>query len=394
MSELNSPEERLAELEQRWQAENSPSLFLPLVEEYRHLGRSEDALRVLETGLSSHPGHLSALVAKARCLLDLGRADEALKPLEEVMRQDGTHMVAAKLLVEAHLRRGDTVQARRRLELYEEISPADPDAAELRKRIAGLQLEDAAAAGSAPASDLGAGARASEKPAPPVIHLARSARDQPFDLLGNQSRYRQAWGEGEVFAWIPAGSELVPDSDSDSDSASGSDSAPEPFPGLDAPPAQVAAEDGPFAVGVLSPSVVDSGGTQEIPRLAAGSERVPPATGATATLGRLYLSQGHEEEAERIFRLVLEQDPTNPVALEGLAELDARTGSESVESPAETAGFAAARASLPGPIPAHDLAAHLVGDLPSEATPTLRKVRLLQRYLGLLRTGETRDHVS
>ncbi|MEM7350557.1 MAG: hypothetical protein AAF657_07110, partial [Acidobacteriota bacterium] len=41
----------------------------------------------------------------------------------------------------------------------------------------------------------------------------------------------------------------------------------------------------------------------------------------SATLGELYLKQGHHEEAERIFRKVLETEPSNAVALSGLEKL-------------------------------------------------------------------------
>lgn len=43
--------------------------------------------------------------------------------------------------------------------------------------------------------------------------------------------------------------------------------------------------------------------------------------GATATLGELYLKQGHLAEAEQIFYQVLEREPGNSVALTGLARL-------------------------------------------------------------------------
>ena len=41
----------------------------------------------------------------------------------------------------------------------------------------------------------------------------------------------------------------------------------------------------------------------------AASEPVPAEEPATATLGELYQRQGHDDEAERIFRRVLEQEP-------------------------------------------------------------------------------------
>ena len=45
----------------------------------------------------------------------------------------------------------------------------------------------------------------------------------------------------------------------------------------------------------------------------------------TATLGQLYLQQGHPELAQRIFRKVLAEEPGHPVALAGLATIDRGT---------------------------------------------------------------------
>ncbi len=49
-----------------------------------------------------------------------------------------------------------------------------------------------------------------------------------------------------------------------------------------------------------------------------------PSEPASATLADLYLQQGHQEEAQRIYRQVLEQDPGHGAALAGLAKLEGR----------------------------------------------------------------------
>ena len=106
-----------------------------------------------------------------------------------------------------------------------------------------------------------------------------------------------------------------------------------------APEAEVIALDGPLASAAPSP---------------AAAAPVEP----TATLGELYLSQGHREEAETIFQRVLEHHPDNPVALEGLES--ARRGGGAEAAPTGV---------------------------------TARKMSVLHAYLRRLR-GSTESHVS
>jgi len=134
MSDLQLPD-RLAQLRSRWEADPASRIFLQLAEEYRHLGRLNEALSVLDAGLKEHPGYLSALVAKGRCLLELGQPEPAREVLERVVRQDATQAVANKLLVRAYLDTGQADRARERLDLYSLLHDGDPEIEELRGRI-------------------------------------------------------------------------------------------------------------------------------------------------------------------------------------------------------------------------------------------------------------------
>jgi hypothetical protein len=92
-------------------------------------------------------------------------------------------------------------------------------------------------------------------------------------------------------------------------------------------------------------------------------EPPPPTTaragGGTATLGDLYLSQGHTEEAAEIFRGVLANDPDNAAARAGLERLEL------------------------------DAAALLRGSALQGLTE--KKVAMLRRYLSQLRQGAELD---
>ncbi len=173
MSDLQLPD-RLLQLRSRWEADPASRIFLQLAEEYRHLGRLKEALAVLESGLKEHPGYLSALVAKGRCLLELGQPEAAREVLERVVRQDATQAVANKLLVRAYLETGQADRARERLDLYGLLHDGDPEIEELRGRI--RRLDAAAKASAAPT------APTAPTPAPPAPPAAEPFADDPFSL--------------------------------------------------------------------------------------------------------------------------------------------------------------------------------------------------------------------
>lgn len=89
---------------------------------------------------------------------------------------------------------------------------------------------------------------------------------------------------------------------------------------------------------------------------------------ATATLGELYLRQGHANEAERIFREVLEREPGHAAALAGLERVE------------EARRVPAAPPAVPVALDAERLLAGFHG-----RGTTARKVFLLNRYLDRIR---------
>jgi tetratricopeptide (TPR) repeat protein len=100
---------------------------------------------------------------------------------------------------------------------------------------------------------------------------------------------------------------------------------------------------------------------------------------ATATLGEIYLRQGHRDEAERIFREVLRREPESSAAREGLARL----------APA-AAVAAPAQGSAGRPLAARDLLARFPA-APGAGSAKARKIFLLNSYLQRLRRGGERD---
>jgi tetratricopeptide (TPR) repeat protein len=378
--------DRVAQLRSRWESDPSSRIFLQLAEEYRHQGRVKEALEVLDRGLKEHPGYLSALVAKGRCHLELNEPETARSVLERVVKQDATQMVANKLLVRAHLDTGEADKARERLDLYSLLNDSDPEIDGLRRRIRSMEQPPQV-----------------EKPAPqPPAAPTRPAGEDIFDLGFPAAPPSRAPGD-DLFGFVPSAPAAAPPVP-----------VPEP-PAAAAPvpvPVEEEMEEETAAPGNdLFPEVAARAGRQRyLSGLAAeglfafedlpAAQPVPPAPEAepepwafepepepvalelepvelepepvalepepepepieTATLGELYLRQGHHEEAERIFQEVLRREPDNPAA---------RTGLEKLAAPEELA---------PEPPPA-------------PASVNARKAALLNSYLKRIRRGSLRD---
>jgi tetratricopeptide (TPR) repeat protein len=432
--------DRLAQLKSRWESDPSSRVFLQLAEEYRHQGRVKEALDVLDRGLREHPGYLSALVAKGRCHLELGEPEPARTALERVVKQDPTQMVANKLLVRAYLDTGEPEKARERLDLYSLLTDSDPEIEELRRRLRAMEQPPQASPTSDPFPDaappprpssggdifdLGLAApppaarRAEEEDlfglnvpppaaavatAPPGPEAAPEAPEVPesMDVLfpglasrESRGRYLRALSSEGLFfldltpppvapapeaSWeaieevvpvIPVAEPAWQEPEPLAEFAEPEWTAPEES--LESSPGPPAVEEAPvFDLEERTPWAVE-------PEPLTPEPLTPePAGPATATLGELYLRQGHHDEAEQIFREVLRREPENATAQQGLARL-APVPVQPVE-PSPAAGR---------PLEGRDL---LAGYEPrGEGDAKARRVFLLNSYLKRLRRGGQRD---
>lgn len=185
MPDTGPTSERLEALEARWSSDKHSRVFLQLADEYRRLGRPGDAVRVLEEGLAENPRYPAAQVALGRCQLDLGQTAAAAETLERVVASDPTQMVAYRLLVDAYVAQGKPEEARQRLRIYSLLNDADPEIAELRRRIGKLERqdrpEDETAAGWTPTP---------EPPAPvePVFAEPAASEPEPASLEPSEAK--------------------------------------------------------------------------------------------------------------------------------------------------------------------------------------------------------------
>jgi len=361
--------EHVAELRRRWEEDPGSRLFLQLAEEYRRLGRHGEAVTVLERGLERHPQQVSAHVALGRARLAAGDAPRAVAALDRALELDPTNLVANKLLVEAHLARGDRDLARQRLDLYLLLNEGDPEADELRRRVGrgagphdGEATADAAGepepaggdAGGDGGGDAGAdfgwaperaaeegGWTAGEPASPAATPPSADGRGEPFGELGGphaRRRYLAALGAGGIFPLEPP---------------------PEP-PVLETEPVEAAGT--PAAAPVEEELPAEP--APDVEPAAAEEDGAPVDERPTATLGELYLAQGHPRQAERIFARVLEREPDHPAAADGLDRARAAAASRAAASG--------------GPLTAREL----LDEADSDAPP---RVALLHAYLARIR---------
>jgi tetratricopeptide (TPR) repeat protein len=102
-----SDEARLAQLERRVKIDPTSVVFAALAEEYRRLGRYDEAVAVCRAGLERHPAYLSARVTLGRALIDAGAFDEARAELERVLDAAPENLAALRALSEIHHRKGE-----------------------------------------------------------------------------------------------------------------------------------------------------------------------------------------------------------------------------------------------------------------------------------------------
>lgn len=381
-------QERLAQLQQRWERDPNSRLFLQLAEEYRRAGRLAEAVSTLDAGLSRHPSYLSAQVALGRCLLEAGQPVRAKEWLERAIRQDSTQLVANKLLVESHLALGDAAQARERLDLYRLLNDGDSEIDRLESRLRQLGGEAPMVAPRRRAMR----AEASEaevfrlpKPAElPEIALppARSGksvrvdvpREQPFGTLYPALASREilrAFDRAGIFAVTspqPLSAHRGAAAVALATPAVVEVLEPEPMETATAwtpaePLSEEVAEPASEPLLAIAPEPVFS------PRAAIGAELAaieaeePPAEPAeraeaaptSTTLGELYLAQGHFDEAERSFLAVLALRPGDPAAAAGL-EATRRLRRSTDEEFAEPDEAIAPSPAVPGRLAARKIA--------------------------------------
>jgi tetratricopeptide (TPR) repeat protein len=101
---------RIEELRRRVQSDPTSIAFAALAEEFRRVGRFDEAIEVCRTGLQRHPAYLSARVTLGRALTEVGDLDGAKAELETVLRTAPENLAAIRGLAQIHERLGHSTE--------------------------------------------------------------------------------------------------------------------------------------------------------------------------------------------------------------------------------------------------------------------------------------------
>src|SRR5688572_9229296 len=118
---------KIEELRFRLKTDPRSRLFYQLAEELRKAGHFSEAEQVLRSGLNVYPAYLAAWVSLGRALREQKNDTGAVEALTKAMQLDPGNVVAARLLADAHLSLGDTVEAIKKYKLVHALLPGDED---------------------------------------------------------------------------------------------------------------------------------------------------------------------------------------------------------------------------------------------------------------------------
>jgi len=117
---------RIEALRKRLQKDPGSIAFAQLAEEYRRVGRFDEAIDVCRAGLARHPGYLSARVTLGRALLEVGDVESAQRELTEVIRVAPENLSAIRGLADVHRKRGELPEALAQFKSAFEMAGPDP----------------------------------------------------------------------------------------------------------------------------------------------------------------------------------------------------------------------------------------------------------------------------
>ncbi|HYT84366.1 MAG TPA: tetratricopeptide repeat protein, partial [Gemmatimonadales bacterium] len=328
-------------LEARFRENPKGRNFAPLADAYRKAGLIDNAVELCQTGLKLHPDYVSAHIVYGRCLIDKKDDAGATEVFAKVLGLDPENIIALRVLSEIAERNGRFDQAVEWLTRLLSADPMNGDAAEALARAKGKAASAKPAIADAPAVAMNAEFVVEHTSlaadATPTASAAQPSPDvETFDgtLTVNPAAHAAAKAEGlEVQEDVELNAQQI-------ERVEVEGLAPTQYEGrgmfkLDAPPppdVPEAADESPHIdLPLIMPDDASPRRTPPAPLRpppAPSPPRVPAAVtlsdddGAadtatlaqaepvlTETMAELYLKQGHQEDALRVYQALLAQRP-------------------------------------------------------------------------------------
>ncbi|HEU4988395.1 MAG TPA: tetratricopeptide repeat protein [Gemmatimonadaceae bacterium] len=325
---------RIDELKKKFD-ENPRRYFAPLANEYRKAGDPEQAIAICREFLPQQPGHMSGHIVYGQALFDAQQFDEARTVFDTALTLDPENLIALRSLGDIARGLGDAATARA---WYQRVLDADPR----NEEIAALLTTLASSGAETPPQVPEAAAPSEPAEMGPTGTVVMGA----LKLDGLEEAVPEALAPAES---APA-MELLPEAPETPAAAAPeapSAAAPSPADGLldlDALTVEPEATVSP-RISMPRASLSEMGfsveradddlmlpATDEEPS-AAPSAAAAPDPFATETMAELYRSQGHFDEALRVYRQLLSQKPGDAVLQAKVAELEGAGANEFAASP-------------------------------------------------------------
>jgi len=335
-------------LEARFRDNPKGRNFAPLADAYRKAGLIDNAIDLCQNGLKLHPDYVSAYIVYARCLVDKKDDPAALGVFRKVLELDGENIIALRGLAELAERNGKYDEEVEWLARLLNADPMNGDAAEALARAkrkatatptaptAKMAKPDFAVENETPEPVTLMPAATASAPSPdienfenpisfnPNAHAAAKADglEVQEDVELNAQQIEQVEIEGlartqyegsgmfKLDAPTPESDQRAPELDDSlpqvdlplimPDEAPTPRTPPRP-PAPPAPPAPPRATRVPAAV-----ALSDDDGAADTATLS----KAEPVL--TETMAELYLKQGHQQDALRVYQALLAQRPNDP----------------------------------------------------------------------------------
>jgi tetratricopeptide (TPR) repeat protein len=382
-------------LEARFRDNPKGRNFAPLADAYRKAGLIDNAIDLCQNGLKLHPDYVSAYIVYARCLVDKKDDAAALGVFTQVLGLDGENIIALRGLAELAERNGKYEEEVEWLSRLLNADPMNGDAAEALARAKGkaatkVSPEAATAPMAKPdfaveheepaATSLSAAAAPSgdvenfENPISfnPNAHAAAKADglEVQEDVELNPQQIEQVEIEGLARTQYEGSGMFkldAPERGADQGAPDLDDGlpqvdlplimpddemqapAPQPPPPPAPPPPPPRPQPPPPAPAARVPAAValsDDDGAADTAALS----RAEPVL--TETMAELYLKQGHQQDALRVYQALLAQRPSDTKLKSKVEQLSSGGRKRSgVSAQAFLKGIWSGRGSTPPPPP-------------------------------------------